>query len=317
MGSSRPARGEPGERDVGVRGQGRAGDDDAVVMVDGHGVRHGAVRERRLDAVVTEERVEGAGMRGRRRRGEREERHGREEREPTHVRSLRARTLRDDLGDGELQDVRGAGRLQLGDQRVHQPLLDHGLDGVAAFGQRRDRRRLHRRHHLQDLGELRLRDVQLDEDAPLRAERAQQERGHVVHRRALRRVGRGRAVRDQDRLRLEQRLDDLHPVRAERAAGLRDVDDRVDDLGHLGLGGAERPHDLHVDAQIVEVALGQVHELRGDARARRDLAGAVRHVLVRNRQDHARPVSGAALRVRQRRQHLDVGLGLGDPVLHR
>ncbi len=83
------AGGEPRERDVGVRGQGRAGDDDAVVMVDRHGVRHRAVRERRLDAVVTEERVEGAGTRGRRRRGEREDRHGRDEREPAHVRSLR------------------------------------------------------------------------------------------------------------------------------------------------------------------------------------------------------------------------------------
>ena len=83
-------RGEAGERDVGVRGQRRAGDDDAIVMVDGDGVRHRAVRERRLDAVVTEERVEGAGTRGRRRRGEREDRHGREEREPTHVRSLRS-----------------------------------------------------------------------------------------------------------------------------------------------------------------------------------------------------------------------------------
>ena len=42
--------------------------------------------------------------------------------------------------------------------------------------------------------------------------------------------------------RLEQRLDDLHAVGAERAAGLGDVDDRVDDLGHLRLGGAEGPH---------------------------------------------------------------------------
>ena len=47
----------------------------------------------------------------------------------------------------------------------------------------------------------------------------------------------------------------------------------------------------------------------------RDLLRAVRGMLVRHGEHHLRAVTGSRARVGERRQHLDVGFRLGDPVL--
>ena len=50
----------------------------------------------------------------------------------------------------------------------------------------------------------------------------------------------------------------LRPGGAQRPAGLGDVDDAVDDVGHLRLGGAVAEADVGVDALLLEEAPGQL-----------------------------------------------------------
>ena len=69
--------------------------------------------------------------------------------------------------------------------------------------------------------------------------------------------------------------------------------------------------------KCVEVPLGDMQELGGDAGAGRDLPRAVGGVFVRDGEHDPRAVSGPALRVGERREDLDVRAGLRDPVLPR
>ena len=55
----------------------------------------------------------------------------------------------------------------------------------------------------------------------------------------------------------------------QRAAGLGDLDDRVGDLGDLGLGRAVRERDVGVDAVLLEEAPGQLRVLGVHAHAGR------------------------------------------------
>jgi DivIVA domain-containing protein len=61
--------------------------------------------------------------------------------------------------------------------------------------------------------------------------------------------------------------------------------------------------------------LRELQEFGGDPRTRRDLLRAVCRVLVRDGEHHLGAVSGPRAGVGERRQHLDVGRGLRDPVL--
>ena len=110
----------------------------------------------------------------------------------------------------------------------------------------------------------------------------------------------------------QQRVQDAEPVLAQRRAGLGQVDDRVDDVGHLGLGRAVGRHDDRLDAVLVEEPLGQ---LGNSVETRMPRAGRRRSATARSRhREHdpdrvARsPWSTAARRARRRRA------GLGDPV---
>ena len=86
---------------------------------------------------------------------------------------------------------------------------------------------------------------------------------------------RGR-VRDQLRARLHQDVDDLHPVASQGRAGLGQIDDRVDDLGHLRLGRAVGEEHPHGDTELLEVGLRQVRELGRDPGVGLDVLGPMR-----------------------------------------
>ena len=130
-----PAQCEAGECDIRVPAQRGSCDDDPVVVIDRHGVGDAAVREGGLDPIVAEERIQYAGVGPCDSPDEHHDERDGDERGTAHV-GLRppVADLRNDLGDRQLQDVRGAGRFQLRDQRVYQALLHHRLDRVAAFG---------------------------------------------------------------------------------------------------------------------------------------------------------------------------------------
>ena len=55
--------------------------------------------------------------------------------------------------------------------------------------------------------------------------------------------------------------------RAQGPAGLGDLDDAVDDVGHLGLGGAVGEPDVGVDALVGEEAPGHLGVLGGHPHA--------------------------------------------------
>ena len=74
----------------------------------------------------------------------------------------------------------------------------------------------------------------------------------------------GVGVGDQLGVGEQHGVDDLEARGAQRPAGLGDLDDRVGDVGHLGLGGAVREGHLGVDAVLVEVAAGQLGVLGVD-----------------------------------------------------
>src|SRR6185369_4106858 len=116
--------------------------------------------------------------------------------------------------------------------------------------------------------QVRLRDVHLEADLGLGAERALEEQADLLDLLALpRRVPRV-AVRDELRHRLEELAADAQAVRADRRAGLGDLDDRVDEaLRDLRFRRTPAELDLHVDVALREPALRVADELGCDALA--------------------------------------------------
>ena len=80
----------------------------------------------------------------------------------------------------------------------------------------------------------------------------------LTHGVALLGVVVGRGVGDELRERHQDGLDDAQAGRPQRRASLSDLDDAVDDVGHLGLGGAVRELDAGVDAALFEEAAREV-----------------------------------------------------------
>ena len=70
---------------------------------------------------------------------------------------------------------------------------------------------------------------------------------------ALRRLGEGRAVGDQLRVRLHHGIEDAQAVGAQRGPGLRRFDDRVREDRRLNFGRAPGELDLDLDALRLEV----------------------------------------------------------------
>ena len=126
-------------------------------------------------------------------------------------------------------------------------------------------------------------------------------------------VGEGRRVGDQLGVGGEQRADDPQPGRGQGPAGLGEIDHRVHDVGHLGLGGPVAQGDAGLDPGVGEEAAGQLGVLGGHP----DAGGQVRHRLVRrvpaDGQHHPHRI-GRGLRVAQLAQRLHRAVGLGDPV---
>ena len=89
----------------------------------------------------------------------------------------------------------------------------------------------------------------------------------LLHRLALRRVGVGLGVRHQLRVAGDDLVDDPEPGRPQRPARLGQVDDDVDDVGGLRLGGTVGEADVGVDALLGEEALGHPRVLTRDLHA--------------------------------------------------
>ena len=88
---------------------------------------------------------------------------------------------------------------------------------------------------------------------------------------ALGRIVVGERVGDQLGEGHEDGLDDAQAGSAQGRPGLGDLDDDVDDVGHLGLGGAVGQLDAGVDAALLEEAAGEIGILGGDSYSSRKI----------------------------------------------
>ena len=125
--------------------------------------------------------------------------------------------------------------------------------------------------------------------------------------------GVGLGIGDQLGVRHEDRLEDLEPRGAQRAARLGELDDRVGDVGDLRLGGAVAELHVGIDALLGEVAPGELGVLGVHDEPRPEVLDALRGVVGRDREhdlDRARRV----LRVQQLAECDDVAVRLLDPV---
>ena len=122
-------------------------------------------------------------------------------------------------------------------------------------------------------------------------------------------------VRVGDELRgaLEHRLDDAELVGAQGTAGLGDLDDRVGQLGELGLGGAPAELDPGGDAALGEPAPGDPDQLGGDDLAL-EVGGALHRRLLRHG-EHPAHLAEALLGVDEVGHRVHGGLVLHDPVV--
>ena len=103
------------------------------------------------------------------------------------------------------------------------------------------------------------------------------------------------------------------PLLAQRRAGLGQVDDRVDDVRHLGLGRPVGRDDHRLDAVLLQVPLGHrgnsVEIRTPSGRSATDCQGALC-----GHREHDPDRVGGRLGVLQLAERHDVGAGLGDPV---
>ena len=157
-----------------------------------------------------------------------------------------AATSVDDLGQRELDDVAGAGVLEGGDQRVDLALGDHGLDRVAALRRTAPTRSGAFIDGTSAITRSRSAWPTLSFTSTLPRASSTPSSSVLSCSMAWRLAGsayaaglamqRGEAGQDL--------ADDLEAGGPQRPAGLGAVDDAVDDVGHLGLGGAVRQADV-------------------------------------------------------------------------
>ena len=108
-------------------------------------------------------------------------------------------------------------------------------------------------------------------------------------------------------------FEDPQVVRPQRAAGLRDLDDGVSELGRLDLGGAPTELDLGRDAVLLQVPRRQADRFRGDPLALQVL-DALHGRRLRDA-EHPADRAAADLREDQLRHLVDVGVVFHDPVV--
>ena len=190
----------------------------------------------------------------------------------------------------------------------------HRLDRVAlAVVELVDRGRLHRRQQGDHAVELVGLDVELDQHLAPGLEHALEQREDLAHGVGLGRIGVGGGVGHQLGVGGQHRVDDAQAGGADGPPGLGDVHDAVDDVGHLGLGGAVGQRDVGLDAPIGEEALGQTGVLARDPHALRQVLDALPGSVVGHGHDDLHRVVGG-LGVAQLPQAHHVGLGLLHPV---
>src|SRR4051812_36251376 len=120
-------------------------------------------------------------------------------------------------------------------------------------------------------------------------------------------------VGDELRVRRHDGVDDLEAGGPQRPAGLRAVDDAVDDVGHLGLGGAVAQADVGLDALLLEEPPRELGVLRGHPHALREVFHPFGGIVARDRHHDAERLRGG-LRVLQLTERDDLAGGLLDPV---
>ena len=219
-----------------------------------------------------------------------------------------------DLGDRDLQQVRGSGVSQGGDQQVDRALVDDTFDGEAcSAGELGDggrlRRGKHGEHGLVPVGG----DVELDEHLGPRIEGTIEQRHQLTHRVAL--VGVGVRLRVGDHLGVadEHRVDDPQAGGPQRPARLGDLDHTVGDVGDLRLARSVAQPDVCIDAVAGEVAPGQLRVLGGHPDAGWQLLDGGDRRVVGDGDDELDRLRGR-LRVAQLAERDDVAGGLLDPV---
>ena len=108
----------------------------------------------------------------------------------------------------------------------------------------------------------------------------------------------------------------LQPGGAQGPAGLGDLDDAVGDVGDLGLAGAVGQAHVGVDAELLEVAAGQLRVLRRHAHPVGELRRLGDRGVAGDGDDHADRVA-RRLRVLQLAEADDLAARLLDPVAPR
>src|SRR5271165_787421 len=142
----------------------------------------------------------------------------------------------DDLVQRVFDDALGPGRLERRQDLPDDALVDDRLQGEPLrVAEGRDRRVAQGRDRRDDGPERLLGGVHLEADLGLGLQGSPDQQRDRLDLPALDRVRPRLPVCDQLRVGLEERVDDPQLVRAQRRARLRDVDDRVDKVGHLDL----------------------------------------------------------------------------------
>ena len=145
-------------------------------------------------------------------------------------------------------------------------LVDDGLHShPVVLGQRRNGRIAESGEGVEEILKFCPREVHLEADLVAGREGADQKEGDPLHLAALPGVGAGGLVGHEDRVGLDDGLEDAELVGAEGGAGLGDVDDGVDQIGNLHLGGSPGEFDVGRDPIALEVTAGQTDRLGGDA----------------------------------------------------
>ena len=222
--------------------------------------------------------------------------------------------LIDDLVEGVFDDAFGAEFLELWDDLADDFLVDDGLDGnPARVGELGDGGVAKGGEGLEEGFEAGLLDVHFQADFVAGVEGAGEEEDEAFDLGALPRVGPGGFVGDELRGGSHDGIQDAQVVRAERGAGLGDIDDGIDEIGDFDFGGAPGEFDLGGDAVLLEEAAGEADGLGGDALALEVFYGTDRGILGDG--DNPAGGIGAGLRESEFADDLDVGAVLDDPVV--